>query len=190
MSDQMDQESIQQSFPSISIPGSINDNRNEEKITSSVNSLLNNNHENPSTKTFIPPPSSTAVIKKRSRRTGRPVRNKIAKESSNKNEPYTIPYSTRSQTQQLRQQVSVSSLTETTSPSTIVSVNATESINDAVNTANSQVPTTERKKHCAKCKESASIAKIINSKMDRIEELVRNLKKVTDEINQVSIFKI
>lgn len=188
----MNQESIQQSFPSISIPGSINNNGKEENITSSINSLLNN-HENPSipSTTSNNPSidnetnsSSTPVTKKRSRRTGRPMRNKIVKESSNKNEPYTIPYSTRSQTQQLRQQAST--VTETSSSSTIVSINATESIND-VNTVNSQVPTTERKKHCAKCKESANIAKIINSKMDRIEELVRNLKKVTDEISQVSI---
>ncbi|GBC04807.1 hypothetical protein RclHR1_05890008 [Rhizophagus clarus] len=182
----MDQESTQQSFPSIPNSGSINDNGKEEKITSSINSLLNN-HENSSTipSTIRNNPSinnetnssSTPVTKKRTRRTGRPMRNKIAKESSNRNEPYTIPYSTRSQTQQLRQQAP--SLTEVSNPSTIVNADGTDA-----NTANSQVPTTERKKHCAKCKESASIAKIINSKMDRIEELVRNLKKVTDEISQ------
>ncbi|CAB5340337.1 unnamed protein product [Rhizophagus irregularis] len=183
----MNQESIQQSFPSISIPGSINNNGKEENITSSINSLLNNNHESiPLTATNNPSigDETTPVTKKRSRRTGRPIRNKIVKESSNKNEPYTIPYSTRSQTQQLRQQAST--VTETSSSSTIVSINETaESTND-INMVNSQVPTTERKKHCSKCKESANIAKIINSKMDRIEELVRNLKKVTDEISQNS----
>ncbi|CAB4406026.1 unnamed protein product [Rhizophagus irregularis] len=132
MSDQMNQESIQQSFPSISIPGSINNNGKEENITSSINSLLNNNHESiPLTATNNPSigDETTPVTKKRSRRTGRPIRNKIVKESSIKNEPYTIPYSTRSQTQQLRQQAST----------------VTENFK-----LFNHFPTTERKKHCSK----------------------------------------
>jgi delta 1-pyrroline-5-carboxylate dehydrogenase len=206
MSDQMDQESIQQSFPTGSIPDSFNDNRKEENVTSSpssINSILNNNNvpsvsNIPSTNDETN--SSTPVTKKgRPRRTrinsssaGRPIRNKIVKESSIKNEPYTIPYSTRSQTQQLRQQAA--SLVETISSSTTIVdsnvtnvTNATQSTTNSSITVNPQAPITERKKHCAKCKESASVAKIINSKMDRIEELVRNLKKVTDEIGQNNI---
>src|SRR5438874_1498437 len=74
-----------------------------------------------------------------------------------------------------------SSLAETASPSTIVDSNATESTGvNTMNVTQSQVSTTGRKKYCAKCKESANITKIINSKLSRIEGLVKDLKRVTD----------
>src|ERR1044072_1264122 len=119
MSDKIDQKQIQRSFPSTSIPEfsrSLNDNRKEETITnlpSFIDSLSNDNDNSSSltssTTSLLPSTimsindetnSSTPKTKKtkpRSRKTnsssGHPIRNKISKDSSTKNEPYTIPYS-------------------------------------------------------------------------------------------------
>ncbi|RIA89900.1 hypothetical protein C1645_738285 [Glomus cerebriforme] len=181
MSDQTDQESIQQSFPSTSIPGSFNQKETETTLPSSIDSLLNNDDDSSSVINNSLINDETNSFKQETKRTrsrktnSRPIRNKIVKESSTKNEPYTVPHSIRSQIQQNHQQ-----------DSNIMDSNTSESIN--TDTMNSIVPITERKKYCAKCKESANIAKIINSKMGRIEELVKDLKKVTDDFRQNNTF--
>ncbi|CAI2168255.1 4114_t:CDS:2 [Funneliformis geosporum] len=127
--------------------------------------------------------SMTSKHKPNSRRNNssmnRAIRNKFTNKGSIRSDPYLIQYSTRSQA---RQQ---GLMTETSSTSTIVDSNATtESTGTTTEpAAQPHALTTGRKRHCAKCKESANIVKMIDSKMSRIEELIENLKKVTGQLS-------
>ncbi|CAG8682584.1 1957_t:CDS:2 [Funneliformis mosseae] len=179
-----DHNRFQQSFPlnsnkkeaTISTGSFPNPNNNSLKepiaSTFSVIEVSSDNHETNS--------SMPRNKKPRSRRNNSSL-NRVSRtnKGSFKSEPYSIPYSTRSQTRQ--QGLS----TETTSPSMIMDPNATnESTGTNTEPATQpQILLAGRKRLCAKCKDSANIVKMINSKMSRIEELIKNLKKVTGEIS-------